>query len=131
MEMEFMYRLRMAMQNKGITASELSRLSGVGKSDISYYLKGKYVPKQDKCYMLAKALDVDPGWLMTGFEPTKDILEALEQLAVEADSIPQTKEARIISGGIDKMPPDRREQALKVLQTIFSDYFDGGKDDGT
>ena len=39
----------------------------------------------------------------------------------------KTKEAVIISSGIDKMPPDRREQALKVLQTIFSDYFDGGK----
>lgn len=38
MDMEFMYRLRMAMENKRITASELSRISGVGKSDISYYL---------------------------------------------------------------------------------------------
>ena len=131
MEIEFMYRLRMAMQDKGLTASELSRLSGVGKSDISYYLKGKYVPKQDKCYMLAKALDVDPGWLMTGFGPSKEIYEALEALADEAENIPQTKEAKIISGGIDKMPPERREQALKVLQTIFADYFDGGENDGT
>jgi transcriptional regulator with XRE-family HTH domain len=131
MDMEFMYRLRMAMENKGITASELSRISGVGKSDISYYLKGKYVPKQDKCYMLAKALDVDPGWLMTGFGPSKDVLDALETLADEAESIPQTKEAKIISAGIDKMSPERREKALKVLQTIFAEYFDGGKEDET
>lgn len=131
MDMEFMYRLRMAMGNKGISASELSRISGVGKSDISYYLKGKYVPKQDKCYMLAKALDVDPGWLMTGFGPSKDVLDALETLADEAESIPQTKEAKIISAGIDKMSPERREKALKVLQTIFAEYFDGGKEDET
>lgn len=65
----FVIRLKMAIQKKGITASELSRLSGVGKSDISNYLKCKYAPKQDKCYMLAKALDVDPGWLMTGIYP--------------------------------------------------------------
>lgn len=44
---------------------------------------------------------------------------------------PKTKEARIISAGIDKMSPERREQALKVLQTIFADYFDGGKEDET
>ena len=40
---------------------------------------------------------------------------------------PKTEEAKIISGGIDKMPPERREQALKVLQTIFSDYFNEGE----
>ena len=31
MDTEFMYRLRMAMDKKGISASELSRISGVGK----------------------------------------------------------------------------------------------------
>ena len=69
MDAEFSYRLRKAMADKGISASELSKLSGVGKSDISNYINFKYVPKQDKCYMLAKALGCDPGWLMTGFEP--------------------------------------------------------------
>lgn len=66
---EFQYRLQKALATRGITASELSRLSGVGKSDISNYINGVYVAKQDKCFMLAKALDVDPGWLMTGDEP--------------------------------------------------------------
>ena len=64
----FPLRLKQAITDRGITASELSRLSGVGKSDISYYLKGKYLPKQDKVFMLAQALNVDPGWLMTGVE---------------------------------------------------------------
>lgn len=72
MENEFGNRLRYALTKKGITASELSRLSGVGKSDISYYMSGRYVPKQDKCYLLANALDVDPGWLMTGVEQKRE-----------------------------------------------------------
>ena len=62
-------KLQKALADKGITATELSRLSGVGKSDISNYINGAYVAKQDKCFMLARALDVDPGWLMTGDEP--------------------------------------------------------------
>lgn len=66
MDTDFKSRLRKALDDAGITASDLSRLSGVGKSDISHYLKGSYLPKQDKCYSLAKALHVDPGWLMTG-----------------------------------------------------------------
>ena len=69
MENDFQYRLQKAISEKGITASELSRLSGVGKSDISNYINGVYIAKQDKCFKLAMALDVDPGWLMTGDEP--------------------------------------------------------------
>lgn len=69
---DFKVRLRNTLQDKNITASELSRLSGVGKSDISNYLNGKYLPKQDKVYLLAKALGVDPGWLMTGVEPSNN-----------------------------------------------------------
>lgn len=68
MENEFQIRLRQVLADKKMTASELSRLSGVGKSDISNYLNGRYLPKQDKVYLLAKALDVNPGWLMTGIE---------------------------------------------------------------
>ena len=69
MENEFQYRLQKSIAAKGIAASELSRLSGVGKADISNYINGKYLAKQDKVLLLAKALDVDPGWLMTGEEP--------------------------------------------------------------
>lgn len=72
MDIGFMFRLRDSMHKKGISMSELSRLSGVGKADIHNYLTAKYVAKQDKCYLLAKALDVDPGWLMTGVEPEEN-----------------------------------------------------------
>ena len=126
MDDQFMMRLRLAMSEKGITASELSRLSNVGKSDISNYLKGKYVPKQDKCYLLAKALGVDPGWLMTGWEPVD-----LDEIA---ESIPQTTEARILARGIDKLSPEQREQALSVIRAMFAshaDYFKKENDDET
>ena len=68
---EFQYRLQKMIAERGITASELSRMSGVGKSDISNYINGVYIPKQNKVYMLAHALGVDPGWLMTGDEPPR------------------------------------------------------------
>ena len=64
----FADRLRESIEKKGITAAELSRQSGVGKNLISYYLSEKCLPKQDKVFLLAKALGVDPGWLMTGVE---------------------------------------------------------------
>jgi transcriptional regulator with XRE-family HTH domain len=56
-------RLRQSMDAKHMSATDLSKASGVGKSDISNYLKGKYRPKSDKIVLLAAALDVDPTWL--------------------------------------------------------------------
>lgn len=72
MDTEFKFRLRESMDKAGINATELSNLSGVNKSDISNYLKGRYVPKQDKCYYLARALNVEPGWLMIGVVQHKE-----------------------------------------------------------
>ena len=65
---DFQIRLRQAMDEKKISASELSKVSGVDKGSLSNYINGKYAPKQDKVFALAKALDVDAGWLMTGDE---------------------------------------------------------------
>lgn len=45
------------------------------------------------------------------------------------DNQPLTNEARIISGGVDKMPPEKREQALKILQVAFTEYADFFKEE--
>lgn len=115
---DFKSRLQQALNEKRMTASELSRLCGVGKSDLSNYLNGKYLPKQDKVYLMAQALDVDPGWLITGVEQKREEGEA-----------PLTSEARILAAGIDKLPKEQREQALNVIKAMFAkyaDYFEGG-----
>lgn len=61
--MEVAKRIRKSMEEKKMNATELSKASGVGKSDLSNYLNGKYRPKQDKIVLLAAALEVDPVWL--------------------------------------------------------------------
>lgn len=37
---------------------------------------------------------------------------------------PKTIEAKIISGGIDKMPPEDRERALDMMRLMFKEYAD-------
>ena len=65
---DFGKRLKQALDEKGISAAELSRQTGIGKNLISYYIHGVCLAKQDKIYLMAKVLDVNPGWLMTGVE---------------------------------------------------------------
>ena len=60
----FKERLREAMAAKGMKAVELSEATGIPKSSISYYLSGTNVPKQDRIFLLAKALEVSEAWLL-------------------------------------------------------------------
>lgn len=56
-------RLKYAMKEKNILASQLSRESGVTRQAISVILKGKGGTKSTTIQQLADALDVSPIWL--------------------------------------------------------------------
>ncbi|MDT2850195.1 S24 family peptidase [Vagococcus carniphilus] len=58
------HRLKYAMDLRGITASKLSEGTKISRSSISEWLSGKYAPKQDKIFTLAKYLNVDEAWLL-------------------------------------------------------------------
>lgn len=60
----FANRLKIAMDIREISQSELSTRSKIWKSAISAYLKGDYEAKQDKVDVLASVLNVSPLWLM-------------------------------------------------------------------
>ena len=60
-------RLKEALDRNGMKPIELAEIAGVPKSMVSYYLSGKAVPRADRIYEIAKALDVSEAWLM-GFD---------------------------------------------------------------
>lgn len=60
-------RLRKALTIRDMRQSELCRKTKIASSAMSEYLSGLYEPKQDKIYIMAQALNVDPVWLM-GFD---------------------------------------------------------------
>lgn len=64
MEENFSIRLQMAMNIRNMKAVELSERTGIPKSSLSEYLKGKYEAKQKGIYKLAHVLNVSEGWLM-------------------------------------------------------------------
>lgn len=57
-------RIAKALEIRGMTQSELRRLTKIPKSSMSLYLSGAYEPKQDRIYLIAKALNVSEAWLM-------------------------------------------------------------------
>lgn len=64
--------LRTALEMRGMKQAELVELTGIGKSSISTYLRGSYIPKQKNIYKMAKALNVNEAWLMgEDVDPTR------------------------------------------------------------
>nr|WP_302520623.1 LexA family transcriptional regulator [uncultured Allisonella sp.] len=68
MDGTFASRLKWALEKSGMKPTDLSNITGIGKSSISRYLKGEYIPKQKKLNQIATVLNVSEGWLLTGLE---------------------------------------------------------------
>lgn len=64
-------RLKLAMEMAGKRQTDLVKETGIDKGAISNYLKGRYEPKQDVVYKLAKALSVTEMWLW-GYDCNKE-----------------------------------------------------------
>lgn len=56
-------RLKKALSIRNMTQTELCAKAKISRSSLSEYLSGKHEPMQDKIFILAKALNVDPVWL--------------------------------------------------------------------
>ena len=56
--MTFSERLVIAMNEKGVTAAELAKMTSISEGAISHYKKGTYKAAQRNLEVLAKALDV-------------------------------------------------------------------------
>ena len=57
-------RIIEALKYNRMSAKELSDKTGIPKSSISQYMSGYAKPKQDRIYLIAKALHVDEAWLI-------------------------------------------------------------------
>ena len=65
-------RLNEAMAKRRMKQVDLVEKTGIGKSSISTYLTGAYAPKQANLYKLARALAVNPAWLMGEDAPMEE-----------------------------------------------------------
>lgn len=68
----FPQRLRKLLDEREMTAADLSHLTGISKSTISRYLSGKIIAKQINLFKISQALHVDPGALFPDFDKSVD-----------------------------------------------------------
>lgn len=75
--MSFARQLKLMMDDRGISQTELAARIGKGKSSVSQYLSGKNIPKSDVQMKIAEVLECTVECLNTGdvfeFDETKNI----------------------------------------------------------
>lgn len=75
----FAKRLQEMLDYRGVNCSQLSKMSGVSRSNISRYLQMTYAPKIENAMKIAEALNVDFEWLIGTNEIKFDQVRAEEE----------------------------------------------------
>lgn len=106
-------RIKKALAIRGMKQSELCEKTKIPKSALSEYISGAYEPKQDRVFIIAKALSVDPAWLM-GFDVP------MEKDVKISPSEPQLTEGeQLMLDLFRKIPEDRQSEALELLRVAL------------
>lgn len=111
-------RIKKALSVRKMTQTELCAKTKISKSSMSEYMSGKYVPRQDKVFIIAKALNVDPVWLW-GYDVPME-----QQDQPDVKKIPLT-EAELNEGEklllqlFRQIPEDRQTEALDLLRVAL------------
>ena len=103
----FKDRLTEALNYRNMTASELSKKSGLDKGSISRYLKGENLPRTNAIGKISEALHVNPAWLI-GYDVP--MIEAQDYLA-------DIQEKKIL---IEKLTPENREKLADYIRYLLS-----------
>ena len=85
-------RLNEAMQKRGITATELAKLTGLNKSSVSRYLTGENIPRSLAIGKLAKALRVNPAWIL-GYDVPMD--EGVPPIQINVEKLNDANKERL------------------------------------
>lgn len=115
---EFYERLQEAMRESNITQTELCMRSGIKKSAMCQYVAGKFKPKQDNTYKIAKALNVSEGWLM-GYDCDKHRKPLNSSMKIlEKSDLSEAQRVQKVANNINNMSDKDVEKANKYLKMV-------------
>ena len=102
--------VRELRKKKGIQQKELAIEIGVAQPTISEWESNKKDPSGDRLKKLSAYFGVDELVILG--------------INAQTNRTPLTEEARIVSGGMDKLPKEQREQILGVVRAMFANNPD-------
>ena len=106
-------RIKKALRTKGMKQADLCHITKIPKSSLSQYLSGDFEPKQDRIYLISKALNVSEAWLM-GFDVP---MERKDPKKAASPTEPKLNEGeQLLLELFRKIPEDRQEFFLDMVR---------------
>ena len=113
-------RIRTMRRSRKMTQADLANAINQSQSSITMYETGRREPDFETLEALADIFNV-PLSSIVADEASDNLYSPIMET--------MSSQARIISGGVDRMPPEKRDQALKLLQAAFVEYSDFFKEE--
>jgi transcriptional regulator with XRE-family HTH domain len=95
--------------------SDLCSLTGIPKSAISQYIKGSFEPKQERVYIISKALGVSEAWLM-GYDVP---MERQEEKNVSPDKLALTEGEQMVLDLFRRVPEEQQKIVLEMIRAAL------------
>lgn len=108
-------RLSLALSIRKMKQSDLCSLTGIPKSAISQYIKGSFEPKQERVYIISKALDVSEAWLM-GYDVP---MERQEEKNVSPDKLALTEGEQMVLDLFRRVPEEQQKIVLEMIRAAL------------
>ena len=106
-------RIRALRKDRGLNQDQLAELANLNRVTIAKYESGRVEPGAQALARIADALEV-----------STDVLLGRSDVVYPAKKFPVTVEAQIVSGGMDKLPKEQREQILNVFKAMYPNVFE-------
>ena len=106
-------RIKEGMEIRGMKQADIIERTGINKGALSCYVSGKYKPKQNGIYLIARALDVNEAWLMGADVP-------MDRLATTTPTILSQDEEALIDG-YRQLNNSGKKQLNKQLSMMLND----------
>ena len=113
-------RIKTMRRSRKMTQADLANAINQSQSSITMYETGRREPDFETLEALADIFNV-PLSSIVADEASDNLYSPIMET--------MSSQAKIISGGVDRMPPEKRDQALKILQAAFVEYSDFFKEE--
>ena len=106
-------RLKKLREKNRMTLEDVATYLNIGRPTVFKYETGAvaHIPS-DKIEMLARLYSVSPAYIMCWSDDPEGQMES-----------GQTDEAQTIAEAVNRLPKEKREQALNVFKVMFPDIF--------
>lgn len=108
-------RIKTALRIKGMKQSDLCRVTKIPKSALSQYLSGAYEPKQDRIYLISRALNVSEAWLMGLDVP----MERTKEKNTSPSEPQLTEGEKMILDLFRRVPEDKQQLVLQMIRAAL------------